>query len=57
MGEKAKLVEHLAEESFLMKRQIAEKEAERLNRAKVFEESESGDGEFFPQTKEARPNK
>ena len=57
MEEKAKLAEHLAEESFLMKRQIAEKEAERLNRAKVFEESESGDGEFFPQTKEARPNK
>ena len=53
MEEKAKLAELLAEESFLMKRQIAENEAERLKvqemvakakaRAKVFEESESGD--------------
>ena len=67
MEEKAKLAELLAEESFLMKRQIAENEAERLKvqemvakakaRAKVFEESESGDGKLFPQTKEARPNK
>ena len=50
-----------------MKRQIAENEAERLKvqemvakakaRAKVFEESESGDGKLFPQTKEVRPNK
>ena len=50
-----------------MKRQIAENKAERLKvqemvakakaRAKVFEESESGDGKLFPQTKEVRPNK
>ena len=50
-----------------MKRQIAENEAERLKAqemvakakaiAKVFEESESGDGKLFPQIKEARPNK
>ena len=65
MEEKAKLAELLAEESFLMKRQIAENEAERLKvqemvakakaRAKVYEESESGDGKLFPQTEEARP--
>ena len=63
----AKLAELLAEESFLMKRQIAENEAERLKvqemvakakaRAKVYEESESGDGKLFPQTEEARPSK
>ena len=50
-----------------MKRQIVENEAERLKvqemlakakaRAKVFEESESGDGKIFPLTKEAIPNK
>ena len=50
-----------------MKRQIAENEAERLKvqemvakakaRAKVYEESESGDGKLFPQTEEARPSK
>ena len=67
MEEKAKLAELLAEESFLMKRQIAENEAERLKvqemvakakaRAKVYEESESGDGKLFPQTEEARPSK
>ena len=65
MEEKAKLAELLAEESFLMKRQIAKIEAERLKvqemvakaiaRAKVYEESESGDGKLFPQTEEARP--
>ena len=67
MEEKAKLAELLAEESFLMKRQIAENETERLKfqdmvanakaRAKVFEKSESGDGKLFPQTEEARHNK
>ena len=67
MEEKAKLVQLLAEESFLLKRQIAENEAERLKvqemvakakaRAKVFAESESGDGKLFPQTEEARPEK
>ena len=50
-----------------IERQIAENEAERLKAqemvakakaiAKVFEESESGDGKLFPQIKEARPNK
>ena len=65
MEKKAKLAELLAEESFLMKRQIAKIEAERLKvqemvakaiaRAKVYEESESGDGKLFPQTEEARP--
>ena len=50
-----------------MKRQIAENEAERLKvqemvakakaRAKVYEESVSGDGKLFPQTEEARPSK
>ena len=65
MEEKAKLAELLAEESFLMKRQMAKIEAERLKvqemvakaiaRAKVYEESESGDGKLFPQTEEARP--
>ena len=65
MEEKAKLAELLVEESFLMKRQIAKIEAERLKvqemvakaiaRAKVYEESESGDGKLFPQTEEARP--
>ena len=63
MEEKAKLAELLAEELFLMKRQIAENEAERLKvqeivaKAKVYEESESGDGKLFPQTEEARPSK
>ena len=61
--EKAKLAELLAEELFLMKRQIAENEAERLKvqeivaKAKVYEKSESGDGKLFPQTEEARPSK
>ena len=67
MEEKEKLAELLAEESFLRKRQIAENEAERLKvremvakrkaRAKVFEESESGDGKLCPQTEEPRPDK
>ena len=67
MEEKAKHAELLAEESFLMKRQNAENEAERLKvqemvakakaRAKVFEESESGDGNLFSQIKEAKPSK
>ena len=65
--EKAKLAEILAEESFLIKRQTAENEAERLNfqeivakakvRTKVFEESEFGDGKLFQWTEEVRPNK
>ena len=65
--EKAKLAEILAEESFLIKRQTAENEAERLNfqeivakakvRAKVFEETEFGDGKLFQWTEEVRPNK
>ena len=63
MDEKAKFAELLAEESFQMKRQIAENGTERLKvqemvakakaRAKVFEESESRDGKLFPQTEEA----
>ena len=67
MEEKAKLAELLAEESFLMKREIAENKAERLKvqemlakvkaRAKVFQKSDSGDGMLFAQTEEARPNK
>ena len=64
MEEKAKLAELLAEESFLMKRQIADNESKRLKvqemvtkakaRAKSYEGSESGDGKSFPQTEEAR---
>ena len=67
MEKKAKLAELLAEESFLMKRQIAENEAQRLKvqemvaeaktRAKVYEESEHGDRKPFPQTEEARSSK
>ena len=65
MEEKAKSTELLAEESFLMKIQIAQNESERLKvqetiakaRAKFFEESESGDGKLFSQTEETRPNK
>ena len=55
----------MLQESFLMKRQIAKNETKRLKvqemvakaiaRAKVYEESESGDGKLFPQTEEARP--
>ena len=63
--EETKLAEPLAEESFLMKRQIAENEAERMKvqemlakaKAEVYEESVSGDGKIFPQTEEARPSK
>ena len=67
MEEKAKLAELLAEESFLMKRQIAENEAERLKveemvakakaRAKIYEESDSEDGNPFLQKEEARSSK
>ena len=63
----AKLAELLAEESFLMKRQIAENEAERLKvqemvakakaRAKVYQESKSVDGKLSPHREEARPSK
>ena len=63
----AKLAELLAEESFLMKRQIAENEAERLKveemvakakaRAKIYEESDSEDGNPFLQKEEARSSK
>ena len=55
----AKLAELLAEESFLMKRQIAENEAERLKvqemvakakaRTKVYQESKSVDGKLSRQ--------
>ena len=67
MEKKAKLAELLVEESFLMKRQIAENEAQRLKvqemvaeaktRAKVYEESEHGDRKPCPQTEEARSSK
>ena len=67
MEKKAKHGELLAEESFLMTRQIAENEAEGLKvqemvekakeRAKVFEKSSSGDGKLCPQTEEAKPDK
>lgn len=64
MEEKAKSTELLAEESFLMKIQIAQNESERLKvqktiakaTAKFLEESESGDGDLFSQTEETRPN-
>ena len=66
MEGKAKLAELSAEESFLMKRQIAENEAEGLKvqemvakakaRTKFYKESKSGDGKLFPQT-EARLSK
>ena len=57
----------MLQESFLMKRQIAKNVTKRLKvqemvakaiaRAKVYEESESGDGKLFPQTEKARPSK
>ena len=63
----AKHAELLAEESFLMKRQTAENEAERLKvqemvakakaRAKVYQKSKSVDGKLSPHTEEARPSK
>ena len=65
--EESKLAALLAERSFLIQRQVAENETERLKdqkmvakaktRAKVFEEFESGDGELCPQTEQARPDK